>query len=70
MTTGVLLRIFMLQGQRHHGELVYDWLLRRAPTLGITGGAAYLPVTDGTTDCKSNHFSNWLASCLGGGIGE
>jgi hypothetical protein len=45
-------------------------LLRRAPTLGITGGAAYLPVTDGTTDCKSNHFSNWLASCLGGGIGE
>ena len=29
MTKGVLLRIFMLEGQRHHGELLYDWLLRR-----------------------------------------
>jgi uncharacterized protein len=41
MTTGVLLRIFMLQGQRHHGELVYDWLLRRAREMGIKGGAAF-----------------------------
>ena len=41
MTTGVLLRIFMLQGQRHHGELVYDWLLRRAREIGIKGGAAF-----------------------------
>ena len=41
MTTGVLLRIFMLEGQRHHGELLYDWLLRHARAMGITGGAAF-----------------------------
>ena len=41
MTTGVLLRIFMLEGQRHHGELLYDWLLRHAREMGITGGAAF-----------------------------
>jgi uncharacterized protein len=41
MTKGVLLRIFMLEGQRHHGELLYDWLLRRAREMGITGGAAF-----------------------------
>jgi uncharacterized protein len=41
VTTGVLLRIFVLQGQRHHGELLYDWLLRRARQMGIKGGAAF-----------------------------
>ena len=41
MTQGVLLRIFVLEGQRHHGELLYDWLLRRAREMGITGGAAF-----------------------------
>jgi uncharacterized protein len=41
MTTGVLLRIFVLEGQRHHGELLYDWLLRRAREMGIKGGAAF-----------------------------
>ena len=41
MTQGVLLRIFVLEGQRHHGELLYEWLLRRAREMGITGGAAF-----------------------------
>jgi uncharacterized protein len=41
MTKGVLLRIFVLEGQRHHGELLYDWLLRSARTMGIAGGAAF-----------------------------
>jgi len=41
MTKGVLLRIFMLEGQRHRGELLYDWLLRHAREMGITGGAAF-----------------------------
>jgi hypothetical protein len=35
VATGVLLR-----GQRHQGEVLYDWL-RRARVMGITGGAAY-----------------------------
>lgn len=41
MTSGVLLRIFVPQGQRHHGELLYDWILSRARETGITGGAAF-----------------------------
>jgi PII-like signaling protein len=41
LTKGALLRIFVLEGQRHHGELLYDWLLRSARTMGISGGAAF-----------------------------
>lgn len=41
MTPGVMLRIFVLEGQRHHGQLLYHWLLRRAREMGITGGAAF-----------------------------
>lgn len=41
MTKGMLLRIFVLEGQRHHGELLYDWLLRSARGMGISGGAAF-----------------------------
>jgi PII-like signaling protein len=36
-----MLRIFVLEGQRHHGQLLYHWLLRRAREMGITGGAAF-----------------------------
>jgi uncharacterized protein len=41
VTKGVLLRFFVLEGQRHHDELLYDWLLRSALTMGISGGAAF-----------------------------
>jgi PII-like signaling protein len=41
VTKGVLLRIFVLEGQRHHGQLLYDWLLRSARAMGISGGAAF-----------------------------
>jgi uncharacterized protein len=41
VTKGVLLRVFVLVGQRHHGEQLYDWLLRSARAMGITGGAAF-----------------------------
>ena len=41
MTEGVYLRIFVLEGQRHHGELLYEWLLLRAREMGIRGGAAF-----------------------------
>ena len=65
MTKGVLLRIFMLEGQRHHGELLYDWLLRRAREMGITGGAASarLPVMAATTGCTSSPSSSWRVTC-------
>jgi uncharacterized protein len=41
VTQGVMLRIFVLEGQRHHGELLYLWLLHHAREMGIRGGAAF-----------------------------
>jgi len=38
---GVYLRFFMHEGRRHHGVLLYDWLLREAKKLGIHGGTAF-----------------------------
>jgi len=38
---GVYLTFFMHEGRRHHGVLLYDWLLREAKELGITGGTAF-----------------------------
>ncbi|HXS74402.1 MAG TPA: DUF190 domain-containing protein [Rhodanobacteraceae bacterium] len=38
---GVYLRFFMHEGRRHHGVLLYDWLLREANKLGIAGGTAF-----------------------------
>lgn len=40
-TQGVYLRFFMHEGRRHHGVLLYDWLLREAKKLGIHGGTAF-----------------------------
>jgi PII-like signaling protein len=45
VTSGVLLRIFVPEGQRHHGELLYDWMLGRAREIGITGGAAFREIS-------------------------
>ena len=38
---GVYLRFFMHENRRHHGLLLYDWLLREAKKLGIAGGTAF-----------------------------
>ncbi len=38
---GVYLRFFMLENRRHHGKLVYEWLLEKAGSLGIQGGSAF-----------------------------
>ena len=40
-TQGEYLRFFMHEGRRHHGVLLYDWLLREAKKLGIAGGTAF-----------------------------
>ena len=65
MTKGVLLRIFVLQGQRHHGELLYDWLLRRARQMGIKGGAVFREIAGyGRHDrLHEQFFSNWRVTC-------
>ena len=40
-TQGAYLRFFMHENRRHHGVLLYDWLLREAKKLGIAGGTAF-----------------------------
>jgi len=41
MHTCVYLKFFVIENQRHEGQLLYQWLLRRASTLGLPGGSAF-----------------------------
>jgi hypothetical protein len=38
---GALLRFYVDQAERHDGDLVWEWLLRRACKMGIRGGTAF-----------------------------
>lgn len=38
---GLFLRFYVHEGQRHHGVLVWEWLLQQANKLGIRGGSAF-----------------------------
>jgi len=38
---GTFLRIYVHEGQRCHGVLVWEWLLEQANHLGIRGGSAF-----------------------------
>ncbi len=38
---GSFLRLYMHEGERHHGQLAREWLLEQANILGIRGGAAF-----------------------------
>jgi uncharacterized protein len=40
-TAGSCLRFYVHENRRHHGILLYEWLLEQARTLGIHGGTAY-----------------------------
>lgn len=37
---GTYLRFFVHENRRHHGILLYEWLLERAKETGIHGGSA------------------------------
>lgn len=37
---GVYLKLFVAESQRHHGKLLFEWLLEQAKSLGISGGTA------------------------------
>lgn len=39
--TGVYLRFYVHEFRRHHGVLLYEWLLERAKAMGIHGGSAF-----------------------------
>lgn len=34
---GIHLRIFVAENQKHHGELLYEWLIEKAKSAGIPG---------------------------------
>ena len=36
-----VLRVYMHEGRRFHGMLLYDWLLDQSRKLGISGGSAF-----------------------------
>ena len=38
---GSFLRFYVHEGLRHHGLLVWEWLLETANTLGVRGGSAF-----------------------------
>ena len=38
---GCFLRFYVHEDQRHHGRLVWEWLLERANQIGIRGGSAF-----------------------------
>jgi uncharacterized protein len=38
---GSFLRFYVHEGDRHHGRLVWEWLLEQANKLGIRGGSAF-----------------------------
>ncbi len=38
---GSFLRFYLHENQRHHGILLWDWLLEKANKLGIRGGSAF-----------------------------
>lgn len=37
----VVLKFYVTEKQRHRGELLYEWLLRRAQDLKLPGGSAF-----------------------------
>lgn len=38
---GTYLRFYMHENHRHHGVLLYEWLLETAKKLGVHGGSAF-----------------------------
>jgi len=38
---GISLQFFLPEGEKHDGELMYEWLLEKAKKLGIPGGSAF-----------------------------
>lgn len=38
---GLFLRFYVREGDRHHHQLVWEWLLQQANQLGIRGGSAF-----------------------------
>ena len=37
---GIYLKLFVPETLRHHGSLLYEWILKQAEAIGIPGGSA------------------------------
>jgi uncharacterized protein len=37
----VCLQVFVTESARHHGKLIYEWLLDLAQQMGVPGGSAF-----------------------------
>ncbi|MCC6715624.1 MAG: DUF190 domain-containing protein [Gammaproteobacteria bacterium] len=37
---GAFLRFYVHEGERHHGKLLWEWLLEQAKGMGLRGGSA------------------------------
>ncbi len=37
---GIYLKLFVPETLRHHGNLLYEWILKQAEAIGIPGGSA------------------------------
>jgi PII-like signaling protein len=42
--SGIYLKFYVAEGRRHHGMLVYEWLLEKAKSIGVHGGSAFRAV--------------------------
>jgi PII-like signaling protein len=40
MQEGIYLKLFVPEQLRVHGDLFYDWILKQAKAIGISGGSA------------------------------
>jgi PII-like signaling protein len=38
---GAFLRFYVHEGERHHGKLLWEWLLDEASRMGLRGGSAF-----------------------------
>ena len=38
---GYSLRFYMHEDQKHHGELLYEWVLEKAKKVGVHGGSVF-----------------------------
>ncbi len=41
---GTFLKFYVEEGERHHGVLLWEWLLEKACELGVRGGSAFRAV--------------------------
>lgn len=41
MHDSVYLKFFVIENQRHAGQLLYQWLLQQASAMGLPGGSAF-----------------------------